>query len=267
MSKSSLSLIDPNFKNDASSNCNLLLKITNDSFSYAVVDEKTGEVSLIFDKQGCKDVEQDLKNAFEADPYLSLPYRAVKTAIHTSHFIFIPNEWFNADDLSVYSKYLGSSGKIYSKANNLGFNTLFSFDDFIEEQVPDQANIFPQSAPLIAVIEDLPKHSLLIDFTASSFNVLFVNDGKVNFQNHFSAETTDEFNYFLLFIIRELELNDSIPVYIQGIIDEDDNHYNCLLKYFNQLYFFHPTKNKNNELLADMPKHYFSDLLAIDLCE
>ncbi|TDG36876.1 DUF3822 family protein [Pedobacter changchengzhani] len=267
MSNNSLSLIDPNFKNDASSNCHLLLKITNNSFSYAVVDEKTGKINLIFDKQHCENIEDELKMAFKNDLYLSKPYSAVKVSAHTSNFIFIPNEWFNADDLSVYSQYLASSGKIYSKPTKLGFNTIFCIDDFIAEQLPNEANIFTQASSLIAVIDALPNHALLIDFTSSSFNVLYTKDGKLNFQNHFSAETGEEFNYFLLFIIKALDLNDSIPVYIQGIIDEDDAHYNCLLKYFNQLYFFTPQKNSDNELLADMPKHYFSDLLAIGLCE
>ncbi|RDC55729.1 DUF3822 family protein [Pedobacter chinensis] len=268
MSKNSLLLVDPNFKADASVNCHLLLKITNDSFSYAVVDKNSEQINVIFDKQGCEDVELDLKTAFETDSYLSQKYEAVKAAIHTPNFIFIPDEWFNADDISVYSKYLGSDAKIHTKHHKeLGFNTLFCLDEKVEEKLPEETILHPQSAPLLALFTHLAADALLIDFTASSFNVMLVKDRKINFQNHYQAETAEEFNYFLLLIIEQLKLNDSIPVYLQGIINEDDDYYNTLLKYFNNLYFFLPAGKQNSELLADMPKHYFSGLLALDLCE
>jgi len=268
MSKNSLLLVDPGFKADASVNCHLLLKITNDSFSYAVIDKNSDEINVIFDKQGCENVEQDLKSAFETDTYLSLKYGVIKAAVHTSNFIFIPDEWFDADNLSVYSKYMGSDGKVYTKHHDeLGFNTLFSLDEKVQEKLPENTVFYPQSSPLLALFNHLSGDALLIDFTASSFNALFIKDKKINFQNHYDAETAEEFNYFLLLIIEQLGLTESIPVYIQGIINEDDDYYNTLLKYFNNLYFFLPAGKQNSELLADMPKHYFSGLLALDLCE
>ncbi|GGI24653.1 DUF3822 family protein [Pedobacter mendelii] len=268
MSKNSLLLVDPNFKADASANCHLLLKITNDSFSYAVVDKDSEQVNVIFDKQGCENVEQDLKYAFETDSYLSKKYGAIKAALHTSNFIFIPDEWFDADNLAVYSKFLGSDGKIYTKHHDeLGFKTLFSLDENVEEKLPENTIVYPQSSPLLALFSHLSGDALLIDFTASSFNILFVKDKKINFQNHFAAENAEEFNYFLLLIIEQLRLTESIPIYLEGIINEDDDYYNTLLKYFNNLYFFLPAGKQNSELLADMPKHYFSGLLALDLCE
>lgn len=267
MSKNSLLLIDPKFNADESVNCHLLLKITNDSFSYAIINPNE-EVTLIFDKQGIENLAQDLKLAFENDKYLSLNYSSIKVAVHTSNFVFIPDEWFDESNLAVYDKYLATDGKIYIKHNeSLGFNTVFSLDDDLKKELPQKAEIFPQSEPLLAVLNNIEADALIIDFTASSFNVLYQKASKVNFQNHFPAETAEEFNYFLLLIIKQLELNDTIPVYIQGIINEDDDFYNCLLKYFNQLYFFHPTKNQNSSLLADMPLHYFSGLLALNLCE
>jgi len=268
MSNNSLLLVDPDFKADASVNCHLLLKITNDSFSYAVINKDSDKINVIFDKQGCDDVEQDLKSAFETDSYLSHKYTAIKAAVHTSNFIFVPDEWFEADNFSVYSKFLGSDEKLYTKHHNeLGFSTLFSLDEKVEYKLPENTVVYPQSSPLLALSDHLSGDALLIDFTASSFNVLFVKDNKIRFQNHYDAETADEFNYFLLLMIEQLDLTEFIPVYIQGIINEDDDYYNTLLKYFNNIHFFLPVGKQNSELLADMPKHYFSGLLALDLCE
>lgn len=267
MSKNSLLLVDPGFKADASANCHLLLKITNDSISYAIINKDSDEINVIFDKQGCEDIEQDLKNIFETASHLSLPYRAIKAAIHTTNFIFIPDEWFDAGNLAVYSNFMHTEGKIHIKHHsNLGFNTLFSLDLGIEEKLPESTIFYPQSSPLLALSSHLSADALLIDFTASSFNILLMKDNKINFQNHYQSETAEEFNYFLLLIIEQLGLDESINIYLQGIINEDDDYYNTLLKYFNNLYFFLPA-GKNSELLADMPQHYFSGLLALDLCE
>ncbi|WP_421942992.1 DUF3822 family protein [Pedobacter sp.] len=267
MSENSLLLVDPNFKTEASVNCNLLLKITNDSFSYALVDKNSGIIYAIFDKQGCDSIENEVKSAFANDAHLSLNYAAVKASIHSSNFIFIPDEWFDGENLAVYAKYLGSDNQVYAKQNALGFNTIYCLNEDVKLVLPEQSLVFPQSEPLIALFKHLADESLLIDFTALSFNVLYVKDKKVVFQNHYQSETAEEFNYFLLLIIEQLNLNDNVPVYLQGIINEDDEHYNCLLKYFNNLYFFLPAAKDNNELLADMPQHYFSGLLALDLCE
>lgn len=268
MSNNSLLLVDPDFKADSSVNCQLLLKITNDSFSYAVVDEDSEQIKVIFDKQSCTNLPLDLKSAFETDQYLSKPYAAVKAAVHTLNFIFIPTEWFDGTDLSIYEKFLGSDGKVYTKNHSqLGFNTIFSLNQKVKERLPKNTTIYPQSSPLIALFDHLSGDSLLIDFTASSFNVLFIKDGKINFQNHYESENAEEFNYFLLLIMEQLTLTESTPVYLQGIINEDDDYYNTLLKYFNNLYFFLPAEKQNSELLADMPKHYFSGLLALRLCE
>jgi hypothetical protein len=268
MSNNSLLLVNPRFEADTSEKCHLLLKITNDSFSYAVVDKESEEINIVFDKQGCDNVEETIKTAFEQDTLLSKPYAAIKAAVHTPNFLFIPDEWFDAANLSVYTKFIGSEAKINTKHNvSQGFNTLFCLNNSLEERLPDTTNLFPQSEPLIALSGHLTDTAILIDFTASSFNILYLKDKKVNFQNHYDAETPEEFNYFLLLIIEQLGLTESVPVYLQGIINEDDDHYNCLLKYFNQLYFFLPAGKQDSELLADMPKHYFSGLLALDLCE
>ncbi len=268
MNNNSLFLIDPDFKADASENCRLLLKITNDSFSYAVTDVHNGQVHLIFDKQACEDVAQALEEAFAKDIYLQRNYQSIKASVHTDHFVFIPNEWFDADNLQHYAAYLGTDQNIRTQAQaNFGFNTIFALNSRLESNLPAQTQLYPQSESLLALKKHLADEAILIDFTANSFNFLYVKNGQLIFQNHFSMADAEEFNYFILLLIEQLSLYEHIPVYLQGIVNEDDEHYTCLLKYFNQLYFFFPAGKENKGLLADMPGHYFSALLALDLCE
>lgn len=268
MSNNSLLLIDPNFKIDSAEQSNLLLKITNDSFSYAILNTVSKQVNLLFDKQACENVTQDLQDAFEKDQYLSLNYKGIKVAVHTPNFVFIPDDWFNENNLSTYEQYLGDQSVIHYKKNvNLAFNTVFTINKAIENQLPAQSDIYAQSAPLLAISDLLSSEELLIDFTAESFNVLFVRDKKIIFQNHYQIENEEEFNYYILLIIDQLGLDENLPIQLQGIINIDDDYYQCLSKYFKKINFFLPIQYADSPLLADMPKHYFSGLLALNLCE
>ncbi|WP_443943555.1 DUF3822 family protein [Pedobacter sp. AW1-32] len=268
MSRNSLLLVDPNFSHNNHAGYHLLLKITNDSFSYAVIDGKLDKVCVLFDKQNCQDLAHEIQQAFATDQNLSIAYDSIKAAVYTTDYLFIPTEWFDKDNLSIYQNYFSNTTDIFSKSNSkMGFETVFSVPSEIRTLLPENTQIFSQSCALLSIRKQLDKASILIDFTASSFNFLYLKDGNVQFQNHYQIDNDEEFNYFILLIIAQLQLNDAIPVYLQGIINEDDEVYNCLLKYFNQLYFFLPNGLENSDLLADMPKHYFSGLLALDLCE
>ncbi|WP_443938851.1 DUF3822 family protein [Pedobacter sp. MW01-1-1] len=268
MSKNSLLLVDPGFSSTDSIQHHLLLKVTNDSFSYAIVDKSSHEIRVIFDKQGCENVARDLQEAREQHPHLQLNFEKVKVAVHTPNFIFVPNDFIQVESLNSYRQYLSNASELHTQSNDaLGFQTVFAVDKSIQQALPANAQFFPQSATLLALANAIGNDGLLIDFTSASFNVLYVKGGVVTFQNHYESETAEEFNYFLLLIIEQLALTESIPVYLQGIVNEDDAYYTCLLKYFNQLYFFLPVNHQESELLADMPAHYFSGLVALDLCE
>jgi len=114
----------------------------------------------------------------------------------------------------------------------------------------------------------LENTALLLDFTAGSFNMLLLKDRKMIFQNSFQIAHPEEFNYYLLLLIQELKLSPSgTTVLLSGIIHQDDGYYNCLSKYFGDLRFNLPPANQFDQtILDDMPAHYYSSLLALDLC-
>ncbi|WP_379089906.1 hypothetical protein [Pedobacter sp. UC225_65] len=51
-----------------------------------------------------------------------------------------------------------------------------------------------------------------------------------------------------------------------GIIHDGDEKYNCLLKYFTSIQFINITNEPAQEILDEMPLHYYSSLLALNLC-
>ncbi|WP_158795896.1 DUF3822 family protein [Pedobacter sp. L105] len=273
-SKNSILLVDPEFDPHTAPDCNLLLKITGDSFSYAVIDKNSRQLKAVFDQQDCEDTVKELGLALKNDSYLRLPFREIKVSVYTPDTIAVPNRFFNAQDLSSYANFFSEEapGKLYTQPfARFGFNSVFKLEQFAEDTLNTYlsgAAKYEQNAPVLALAPTAEESSLLLDFTAGSFNALLLAKDKVLFQNNFQVENTEEFTYYLLLLIQELELDTTaVSVLLSGIIHQEDDYYSCLNKYFHQIHFnLPPADDIDHAILEDMPAHYYSTLLALDLC-
>jgi hypothetical protein len=273
-SKNSILLVDPEFDPNTAADCNLLLKITADSFSYAVIDMSSRQLKAVYDHQECEDTAAELASALKRDSYLHLPFREVKVSVYTPNTVAVPNALFNRNDLNSYANFFAetSSTSLYtSRFAQFGFTSVFNLEQFIDETLNaalSPAARYEHNAPLLALGSAAEGTALLLDFTAASFNVLLLENHKMIFQNSFQIDTPEEFNYYLLLLIRELKLAPSCStVLLSGIIHKEDGFYNCLSKYFSDIRFnLPPAAGIDHAILDDMPAHYYSSLLALDLC-
>jgi hypothetical protein len=273
-SKNSILLVDPEFDPNTAADCNLLLKITADSFSYAVIDKNSRQLKAVFDQQECEDTAAVLGSALKKDSYLQLSFREIKVSVYTPNTIAVPNELFNGNDLNSYMNFFAeaTSTHLYtSPFEQFGFTSVFNLEQFIEETLSTSlagAARYEHNAPLLSLGSAAEGTALLLDFTAGSFSALLLENHKMIFQNNFQVETPEEFNYYLLLLVRELKLVPSrSTVLLSGIINQGDRYYNCLDKYFDNIRFnLPPADDIDHAILDDMPAHYYSSLLALDLC-
>jgi len=273
-SKNSILLVDPEFDPNTASDCNLLLKITGDSFSYAIVDKNTRQLKAVFDQQECGDISTDLAAILKNDSYLKLPFKEIKISVYTPNTIAVPNDFFCTQDLNAYTNFFSEdqSDTLYTRAfARFGFTSVFNLEKFTEQTLNTflaSAARYEQHAPVLALASAVQETSLLLDFTAGSFNALLLDEGKMRFQNTFQIENSEEFNYYLVLLIQELKLDPAtVPVLISGIIHQNDESHTCLHKYFNHIHFnLPPADDIDHAILDDMPAHYYSSLLALDLC-
>jgi hypothetical protein len=272
MDNNSILLIDPAFDPASASVCNLLVKVGLDNFSYAIINKETKQVNAVFDEQECDNGAQKFAERLKIDSYLKLPYQEVKFAIHTVNTITIPNDLFNEGDLESHSQFFTEvhSGNLYSQAqNHFGFTTIFTLPKATDKTLAEFTNAknFEQNAGLLSLAEKLTGDNLLLDFTVASFNVLFIKNQQIVFQQCYEIENVQEFNYYILLVINQLNINlKETKLNISGIINEGDEKYSCLLKYFSKADFTTVVNDLNQDVLDDMPAHYYSSLLAIDQC-
>ncbi|MES2653554.1 MAG: DUF3822 family protein [Bacteroidota bacterium] len=273
--QNSILLIDPAFDPTTSVNCSLLIKIGIDSFSYAILNKDTNKISAVFNEQECMDPVKKLSDRLKSDSYLSLTYTEVKLAIYTENNISIPNELFNSSDLALNASFFtqAHAGNLYTTSHpNFGFKSVFSFSKITEEiinQLLASSKKFESNAALLKLAENIAGSSILLDFTAGSIQVLYQKDKQVIFQQCYEIENVEEFNYYLLLMIDQLKINlIETPVYVSGIIHEGDEKFNCLSQYFAAIKFLDFVDfNLDQQVLEDMPSHYYTSLLALDQCE
>lgn len=273
-SKNSILLLDPEFDPATAPDCNLLLKITADSFSYAVIDKSSRQLKAVFDHQECEDVSTDLLLALKNDSYLRLPYKEIKVSVYTPNAITIPNEFFDPGQLDNYANFFAEeqSNILYTRPfAKFGFTSVFNLQQFTEDLLDTHlvnAARFEQNAPVLTLGSSAEGTSLILDFTVGSFNALLLNGDQLIFQNSFQMENPEEFNYYLLLLKQELAINTAdTHVLISGIIHDEDGYYLCLQKYFSDIRFnLPPAGDIDHTILDDMPAHYYSSLLALDLC-
>ena len=272
--QNSILLIDPVFDTKTAVNCCLLLKMGIDSFSYAILDKEANKIIAVFDQQECKDVSLTFSDRLKNDAYLALTFNEIKLSIYTENNISIPNSLYNSDNLKLDSKFFTQpySENLYTTNHpNFGFTSVFSFskitDEIINQSFANSKKYQP-NALLLKLAENIPDTSLLLDFTAGSIHVLFIKNKQVVFQQCYETANAEEFNYYILLMINQLALNlKKTPVYIIGIIHDGDEKYNCLKQYFSAIQFLNFVDfNLDQQVLEDMPSHYYTSLLALDQC-
>jgi hypothetical protein len=273
--KNSILLVDPEFDLNTATDCDLLLKVTPDSLSYAIIDKSSRQLKAVYDEQECENVPQTLAAKLKHDVYLTLAFKAIKIAVYTENSINIPNELFDPQQLNHYAKFFTEeqSNNLYTRPfTTFGFTSIFTLQQFTEETLASSLNnykLYAQNAPVLALAAQNDRPALILDFTAASFNALYAVGEKLVFQNYYQAENAEEFNYYLLLIISQLNISTSATeVHLSGIIHPDDDYYQCIEKYFKTIDFnLPPLKEIDHKILDDMPAHYYSSLLALDLCE
>ena len=273
MNNNSILLLDPAFDPQLSEQLSLLVKISADTFSYAIIDDEKKLVYAVYDEQECEDGYQKFNERIKLDVYLKLPYQHVKVAAHTQNLICVPNQILASSDIATQSAYFtdADSDNIYAQpAMNSDFTTVFSLPKLAEQTInhcwPNSKKL-PLNAGLVNLSHYFSEDTLVIDFSVKSFDIIYVKGAQVMFQQSYVFDDVAEFTYFLLLIANQLHIDTQITaVKTCGIIHQDDEKWNCLTQYFKKVDFLSLEMDLNTDILEDMPKHYYTSLLALYTC-
>ncbi|MGK9125449.1 DUF3822 family protein [Olivibacter sp. SA151] len=235
-----IEFIDDNFTVDKSEDYQLLVRQGNHRSQMAIFSQQN-RLLLLLSWQ--KDVREE-----RVDQLLHLAYQSKVLSIDTNYKMLIPNELYNPsqevyylnaffldkENHSLLSSYIKpfAAQCIYGISKEEQRQLLLNFPDFMI-----QSGSTAILSALAAIASD-HKNYLSINFGEGYADFSYISDGKLIYHHMQPSQDADEFNYFLLAIAQEYNINlSSISIIISGQIEVDDPTYQRLKKYSNQLSF------------------------------
>ena len=95
-------LRDKDFRFDQSEDCELLIKVSPKRFSFAILDRLDNKVHALYHSELLQSADEIIEEVNTDSHYFNQTFKNVKIASETFNFTFIPDSFFNSDDLEVY---------------------------------------------------------------------------------------------------------------------------------------------------------------------
>lgn len=271
-----LQLIEGNFESQQSGKSDLLIYIGSDHISYAIVDKGREQLKALVDyKAGVS----DLHEIMQTDRYLKYYYGKIKIITNTFKFTFIPRDIYDSSEIADYSKFISPKSPADIITNDIKafrIKNIMAVDADFQEKITSHFNqpvFYSQANPFIEgvrkIAQETDKYRLCINLHSEMMEIAIINDENLLFYNLFETRTPDEFNYFLLLVIKQFDLNaENTSVLIAGRVETNDESYLRLEKYFNHIKFADPCGFiQCSETFAAVNYHHHFSLLSLNLCE
>ena len=283
MMNSPIHLTDEEFNLDSSGDRHLLIHIADQSYSCAIIDKERSRLGVVVKKKfgqqaGSMNSSEKLEIILSDNGYLKQDFQSVKISVETTAFTFVPEELYSDDDLPQYTKFMGASPDSVVLSSNIrpyGIANICAIDAAFGSKLRSVFRdplIVSQANPFIAgiysrIISGNPS-GLFLNCCTDRFEAAVVQSGTLEFYNIFRTRTTDEFNYYLLSLISQLALDRSMAVTLSGEIQQEDENFMRLSKYFDNISFSDSRIMRNgSDVFKRLPSHEFFSLMSLDLCE
>ncbi|HSB94062.1 MAG TPA: DUF3822 family protein [Flavitalea sp.] len=137
---------------------------------------------------------------------------------------------------------------------------------FLKDQFPQSKQMHVYSAWLRSVAER--KDAIYVNFYPDHFMTMVIKDNKLQIIQSFTYQTPEDVVYYLLALAKQSSMDPhTIPLVVEGLIDEQSSLFAEIRKYMMDIQLRSPSSNiSTGELLNEYPEHYFTPILNLALC-
>jgi hypothetical protein len=223
---------------------------------------------------------EPVKNILSSNPIYNYEYDSIHVALANSRSTLIPHAVFKPDQLQSYHQFNFSKqeeDKFFSDhLINLSAHNVYSIPDYLSEpfQSLKHVHFLHFSSPLIESTLLLAKKekalSLIhVHVLPSSFQVIVVKNQQLELYNSFIYQSSEDFIYYLLFVLDQLNINnEEADVTLTGAVEKNSVIYTMMHKYIKSLRFGQrPDNLKFSYNFEEIPEHFHYSLLNQFLCE
>ena len=194
---------------------------------------------------------KEIEDIFQNDRDLHDDFESVVVVHQNNLSTFVPNEYFKEDDLKSYlnfnvktlsTDFIASDDIDVMDAKNVyvpyvNINN-FLFQNFGEFEYKHHATVLVEK--LISRIRNSEIHDVqfFANVSDSTFDIVVIQDQKLEFYNCFEYNTPEDFIYYILFTYEQLELDPSeVALNVTGSIEEGSDLYNMAYTYIKDISF------------------------------
>jgi hypothetical protein len=235
----------------------LSIQVSLSGLSFCILNKQSNSIeylkSVSFDKKATPyDVLERLITTLDTNTIFEHKFQSVLLIYQNELSICVPKPLFNEDNSADYLKFnakiLNTDFIAYDDilANN-SINVFVPYVN-INNYIFDRFGVFEYKHASTVLIQALiQKESnsknviLYVNVSHNQFEIIAVDNGELVFYNSFEYQTKEDFIYFILFAIEQLQLNpETVLIKLMGDISKNDEYFEILYKYIRFVDFIEP---------------------------
>ena len=283
--KQHISLIDKSYSDSNTKSYKLYIELSLNGLKHTIFN-CDNSTFIGFEEYRFNDVYNDyslvtpLKEIIAQNPIYKKDFQTLQVAMVNNRSTLIPNAIFKADKLSSFHQFnfLNKEEDCYysDQLINLSAHNVYRIPDYISEEFSSLKNCsfkhFSSSlieASLVQAKNDKALSLINVHILPSSFQIIVIKNQKLELYNSFIYQSSEDFIYYLLFVLEQLNINnEEATINLTGEVEKNSVIYSMLYKYIKTLNFGDRSENlKFSYILEDIPNHFHYSLFNQFLCE
>ncbi len=282
----SKSIFDKALNIEATKDYRLSIQVSTDGFSFCVLDTTRNKYSGLenYEFQDVRSplvLEEALKVIIKGSQWLSKDFQGIKIMFESPQMSLVPKPLFDAGQAPEYLRFnhfTDADDKIFhDHLHNLDAINVFSVPGNI-------AKLLNQFFPGIrinhfssALIESLlirnknygEGNMIFVNVRKQWLDIIVLNGRKLLFFNSFQFRTKEDFAYYLIYVIEQLNMNpEKVELELMGEILKISDIYDITFKYVRNLKFINRSEEYSYSYVFDeTPGHFYYNLLNLQRCE
>ena len=227
-----------------------------------------------------KNWSQTLESLRLIVPYFPKEFKKVSIAICSSSFVVSPtalydqhlkSELFHLNHSEKVSSADLLSHEVKSQQLNIVFKVPFLIQNLFQAHFGPCAFVHESSVflEIANTFKQKSNNQLLAHIYDDHFQLVYLKNQKLFFYNQFEYKSVEDFMYYLLYVIEQLEIDrEQVPLQLMGKIEKDSPLFEMVFKYVRMVSIAELDQSiKNSQVLSQIKMTHFYNLFNQYLCE
>ncbi len=252
---------------------NLSIQFNLGGFSFCVLDTNTNK-TLYFSEYSFKEKAATLegllnyiKEIFNTDAQLQRDFSSVLVIHQNNLSAIVPDNYFNENNLLDYLNFnlktlttdfitfddiqTIKAKNVYIPYVNINNYLFQNFGEFIYKH---QTTIYIEKLLSLNVTSE---KTVFINVYKENFDLIIIDNRKLEFCNSFIFKTKEDFIYYILFVFEQLKLDtDKQKLYFTGNIEPEDEIFKITYQYVRNIFFLESKNKIFNNLNSSKHNHF-----------